>query len=86
MDLPQDTQAVLPGIHIRDPAGVVGGVGLAGYLKMDVLRPEIPEDSLHGPLQREEVHILAIGPHGEDLVFHRKAVIPAGEVDTANLV
>src|SRR5699024_6525862 len=41
---------------------------------------------LHGPLQREEVHIFAIGPHGEDLVFHRKAVVPAGEVDAADLI
>ena len=53
---------------------------------MDVLGPDLLQNGLDGTLHGVEVHILAIGAHGQDLPLIGQAVLAAGEIDAAHLV
>ena len=86
MDLTQYAQTAVPSVHVGHPARVVGGVGYTGHLKVDILHPQILQNSLHSSLQSVEIHILAVDAHGQHLVFYRQAVVAAGQVDPGHLV
>ena len=84
MDLAEYAQLDLAGVDLRAAAGVVGGV-VGASLKADVFDAARLEDRLDAALEREEVHIVAVGAEGEELRLVGKAV-GARQVDLAQLV
>ena len=85
MDLSEHTHTGLAGIHRSAAAGVIGGV-VAHCPEGDVLGPELLQNHLDHALYGVEIHTLAIGAQGEELLLRGQTVLSAGEIDPAQLV